>query len=202
MTEITRRMFCGGAAALTVAHGQASKDVAVHRFQTEDLEIEMKIQFRDGYASQGFWFREHTLGRSFCVSVMGEENRDCMTNFRGSLAMAQYRVRPRSKRIPVPNLRELVRTIDRDPRLLSRPPFERTIKLEKGLASDLQAFGYEAAPGEKPIPEKHGPWYLHRQDLFLEPQPAPFLVLYWKHALTSIRVLDIIPGEQTRIVKK
>ena len=51
------------------------------------------------------------------------------------------------------------------------------------------------------MPEAHGPWYLFRQDLFLEPQTAPFLVMYWKHALSSIRVLDLIPGDKTWEVK-
>ena len=98
-------------------------------------------------------------------------------------------------------LREYVKTIDHDARLDLRPPFERTIKLEKGVGSDLQAFGYDPPPGEEPMPEAHGPWYLFRQDLFLEPQTAPFLVMYWKHALSSIRVLDLIPGDETWEVK-
>jgi hypothetical protein len=43
----------------------------------------------------------------------------------------------------------------------------------------------------------HSPWYLFRQDLFLERQPKPFLAIFWKHTFPSIRVLDVIPGEQT-----
>jgi hypothetical protein len=48
----------------------------------------------------------------------------------------------------------------------------------------------------------HGPWCLYRQDLFLEPERTPFLVVLWKHALSSIRLLDMIPGDQTWVVKK
>ncbi|MGH9722097.1 MAG: hypothetical protein ACRD8O_17960, partial [Bryobacteraceae bacterium] len=113
-----------------------------------------------------------------------------------------YRVRPRSTSERMPMLREYVRMIDHDARLGGRPPFERVIKLEKGVGTDLQAFGYELAPGERPAAETHGPWYLFRQDLFLEPQPSPFLVVYWKHKLTAIRVLDVIPGDQTWVIKK
>jgi hypothetical protein len=66
----------------------------------------------------------------------------------------------------------------------------------------LQAFGYEPAPEDGPLSDRHGPWYLYRQDLYLEPQRAPFLILYWKHTLTSIRALDLIPGDQTSVEKK
>jgi hypothetical protein len=95
-----------------------------------------------------------------------------------------------------------VRTIDHDARLPDRPPYGRSIVLKKGVGSDLQAFGYEAALKDEPLPGRHGPWYLFRQDLFLEPQRAPFVTLYWKHALASIRVLDLIPGDQTWLDKK
>ena len=99
-------------------------------------------------------------------------------------------------------MRQHVRTIDHDTRLPDRPPFERSILLKKGVGSDLQAFGYEAAPEAETFAYRHGPWYLYRQDLFLEPQRAPFLTVYWKHALASIRVLDLIPGDQTWLQKK
>ena len=74
--------------------------------------------------------------------------------------------------------------------------------LKKGVGSDLQAFGYEQAPKDESLFDQHGPCYLYRQDLFLEPQRAPFLVVYWKHALASIRVLDLILGDQTWVEKK
>jgi hypothetical protein len=95
-----------------------------------------------------------------------------------------------------------VRTIDHDARLPDRPPMDRSIVLKKGIGSDLQAIGYEPAVKGEPLSGGHGPWYLFRQDLFLEPQRAPFLTLYWKHALASIRVLDLIPGDQTWLDKK
>jgi hypothetical protein len=134
------------------------------------------------------------------LSGNGEEGHNCLSEFRGSLAIAQYRVRPRSGRDATLALRESVRTIDRDVRLADRPPFERTIVLNDGVGSDLQAFGYQPAPQGEALVERHGPWYLLRQDLYLEPQPAPFLILYWKHTLTSIRVLDVILGDQTSVV--
>jgi hypothetical protein len=162
----------------------------------------MTIEFHDGYVSRGFWFGEQMSNRRYCLSAGGDEGPNCVAAFRGSLAIARYRVRPRSRPAVEPVLREYVRTIDRDARLPDRPPFERSIVLKKGIGSDLQAFGYEQATKNESLFDQHGPWYLYRQDLFLDPQRAPFLVVYWKHALASIRVLDLIPGDQTWVEKK
>lgn len=200
--DLNRRRFLGGAAACAWVSPAAARDREVYRFRNPDAEIEMTIEFHDGYASRGFWFGEQTANRNYCLSAGGEEGRNCIAGFRGSLAIARYHVRPRSRRSAEPVLREHVRTIDHDIRLPDRQPVDRSIVLKQGMGSDLQAFGYELAPEDEPLSGRHGPWYLYRQDLFLEPQRAPFLTLYWKHALASIRVLDVIPGEQTWLQKK
>jgi hypothetical protein len=124
-----------------------------------------------------------------------------MVHFVGSLAIAQYEIRSRSKRHRVSCLREHVQTIDRDERLVARPPFDRKLELQSGKASDIQAFGYE----EKAMPpsfEKSAasPWYYFRQDLYLEAENAPFLIIHWKHELSAIRMLDMIPGIGTAVV--
>jgi hypothetical protein len=199
--DLNRRLFLGGLAVLAARPSTAAKK-ETHRFQTADAEIEIAIEFHDGYVSRGFWFSEQMSKRRYCMSAEGDEGRNCLSRFRGSLAIARYRLRPRARRPAELVLREYVRTIDRDARLPDRPPFERAIALEKGVGSDLQAFGYEPAPDDDRLSDRHGPWYLYRQDLYLEPQSAPFLILYWKHALTSIRVLDLIPGDQTWMDKK
>ena len=200
--DLNRRRFLGGAAGFALISPAAARDEEAYRFRTADAEIEMTIEFHDGYASQGFWFGEQMSNRSFCLSGDGEEGRNCIAGFRGSLAIARYRVRPRSHPAVEPVMREHVRTIDHDARLPDRPPFDRSIVLKKGVGSDLQAFGYEAPLEHEPLSGRHGPWYLYRQDLFLEPQRAPFLTVYWKHALSSIRVLDLIPGDQTWLDKE
>jgi hypothetical protein len=199
--DLERRLFLCGAAALVARTATAAKQETYH-FRTADAEIEMTIEFHDGYASRGFWFGEQMSNRSYCLSAGGEQGRNCLGGFRGSLAIARYHVRRRSHPAAEPVLREHVRTIDRDARLPDRPPFDRSIVLQNGFGSDLQAFGYEAAIEDEPLSGRHGPWYLYRQDLFLEPQRAPFLTVYWKHALTTIRVLDLIPGNQTWLDNK
>jgi hypothetical protein len=199
--ELDRRLFLGGAAALAVRSATAAKQEA-YQFRTADARIELSIEFHDGYVSRGFWFGEQMSNRRYCLSAEGDQGRNCVAAFRGSLAIARYRVRPRYRSPAELGLREYVRTIDRDARLPDRPPFERSIALKKGNGSDLQAFGYEPTPEDERLSDRHGPWYLYRQDLYLERQHAPFLILYWKHALTSIRVLDLIPGDQTWVEKR
>jgi hypothetical protein len=200
--DLGRRVFLGGAAAFSLRPATAAEAKEVYRYQTADAGIEMSIEFHDGYASRGFWFGEQMANRRYCLSADGEEGRDCVAAFRGSLAIARYRVRPRPGRAGKLVLREFVRTIDRDARLPDRPPFERSIVLQKGVGSDLQAFGYEPAAENERLSEQHGPWYIYRQDLYLEPQRKPFLILHWKHALNAIRVLDLIPGDQTWVDNK
>jgi hypothetical protein len=201
--DLSRRMLICSAAAFSIRPAPAPTKQEVHRFRTADLNVEMTIEFHDGYTSgSGFWFREEVSSRRFCLSAKGEAGGNCMSNFRGSLAIAKYTVRTRDRQDASPIMREHVRTIDHDARLDGRAPFERSIKLDRGIGSDVQAFGYEGPPGDEARPEMHGPWYLFRQDLFLESQRDPFLVVYWKHAMSSIRVLDLIPGDQTWAIKR
>ncbi len=97
---------------------------------------------------------------------------------------------------------ERVRTIDQDSSLSSRAPFERTIELQDGVASDIQAFGYQtnglAASGESAAADD--PWCLFRQDLHLQGAESLSLVVHWKHTLSAIRLFDVIPGRQTRLI--
>lgn len=207
MGILSRRLFLwsGASLALPATVLPKSKNEQVYLFTTADCDVRMTVEFYDRYASQGFWFEDRFSGRDYCLSAKGEEQRNCLANFTGSLAVARYRIRQRSKSHDVPVLREYVRTIDQDARLQTRPPFERTMELKQGIASDIQAFGYEetASPSNtRRGPEPHGPWCFLRQDLYLREQPAPFLVVYWKHALSAIRILDIIPGDQTWPMQK
>src|SRR5262249_52877385 len=91
---MNRRRFFGGAAAFASISSAAAKDERAYRFRTADAEIEMTIEFHDGYVSRGFWFGEQMSNRTYCLSASGEEGRNCIAGFRGSLAIARYRVRP------------------------------------------------------------------------------------------------------------
>ena len=179
------------------------KDETVYHFATRECDVRMTVEFYDRYASKGFWFDERRTDKQYCLSADGQEGNHCLSNFSGSIAVAHYRVRSRSHSLNRLVLRERVRTIDRDSRLDDRPPFERALPLQGGLASDIQAFGYEPVvsdAGNTEAPQPHEPWCLFRQDLYLDGESAPFLVIHWKHTLSAIRILDLIPGDQTQLV--
>ena len=194
-----RRSFLwrGFTLAAPVAASQA-KNENVYRFATADCDIRMTVEFYDRYTSARFWFNERKENREFCLSATGQEGQNCLPNFTGSLAVAHYHIRPRSKSPRLVALREHVRTIDQDERLQNRAPFERAIELRQGIASDLQAFGYETGgshAAESPVPTD--PWCFLRQDLYFDGGSTPFLIVHWKHTLSAIRILDVIPGAHT-----
>jgi len=195
VSAIGRRMFL--LSGLGLAARAASPGRERRRFATQECEIEMEVEFHDRHSSLGFRFLDQASGRGFCLSRDGDRDRDCVRQFSGALAIAHYHIRSRSRRRRVSALREYVRTIDHDPRFELRPPFEATLEFRQGVASDIQAFGYE---GARPAPAVD-PWYYFRQDLYLDARGEAFLVLHWKHSLDGIRMLDVIPGDGTRQVE-
>jgi hypothetical protein len=205
MPDISRRFFLSNSVALAVplAISPHPKNEAVYHFATSDCDVQLSVEFYDRYSRDGFWFAERHTNRQFCFSGKGEEGADCLANFSGSLAIARYHVRPRSKPPNSIALRERVRTIDQDNLVTLRPPFERAIEFRGGVASDIQAFGYETEglpPAGGPASPPHAPWSLLRQDLYFDGQRKPFLILHWKHTLNAIRLLDLIPGDETHFV--
>jgi hypothetical protein len=179
-----RRSFLWSAALASAP--KARQPETVYRIRAAGCDVRMSVEFYDRYASSGFWFGERRTDRAFCLSASGETGRGCLKNFHGSLAIARYHIRPHAI------LREQVRTIDRDGRLGERPPFERTLNVVDGIVSDIQAFGYE---DNGPAAEGPEPWCFLRQDLYLDAHEAPFLTVHWKHTLSAIRLLDVIPTD-------
>jgi hypothetical protein len=201
-----RRLFLlSGLSIAGLRTSTASTTENVYRFATDRCDIQVSVEFHDSYSSRGFWFNNRRLDAPFCLSLNGEKDRDCIESFVGSLAIARYEVRFHSKHRQVSTLREYVRNIDRDERLEPRSPFHRKVELHRGLASDLQAFGYkESGPSPAPatVTDSASPWYYFRQDLYLEADSVPFLIVHWKHAISAIRMLDIIPAGGTSILSR
>lgn len=170
---------------------------SVRRFVTPECEVRMSVEYFANAAADNLRFRDSLTNRAFCLSPNGEENRACQARFAGSLAIAHYHFRSRSH-APAPiNLRERVLTIDHDGRMDPRPPFEKLLAIERNTVSDIQAFGYDPnQPDGKPF----ALWCLLRQDLFLNQQSAPFLIVHWKHTFDAITLLDVIPGDRTELV--
>lgn len=203
--RLNRRYFMWTALAFSAPPASSARvrDETVYHFSTRECDVRMSVEFYDRYSSKGFWFDERRTDRKFCLSADGQEGHNCLTKFSGSIAVAQYHVRSRPHSPNLLVLRERVRTIDRDSRLDDRPPFERTLQLQGGMASDIQAFGYQpdtASSRNDGAPEPHEPWCLFRQDLYLYGGAAPFLVVHWKHTLSAIRILDVIPGDETQVI--
>jgi hypothetical protein len=208
----TRRSFLMSLTSIALApRALASKSESdpenVRRFVTPECEVRMSVEYFGNSAASTLRFRDSLTSRAFCLSPNGEEDRDCSAQFSGSLAIAHYHFRSRAHQPAPLNLRERVLTIDHDGRMDPRPPFERLLAVQRGQVSDIQAFGYNPDAHNPDTPDQpalHGKplalWCLMRQDLFLNDQPAPFLIVHWKHTFDAITLLDVIPGERTALV--
>ncbi len=165
--------------------------------------MRMSVQFLANASTEGFQFRDTLTNRSFCLSANGEEDRGCLQRFVGAMAIARYTFHSRHHGTSPLNLRERVLTIDNDCRMNPPPPFERVLTAEREVISDIQAFGYnpddpqQAAFRTKPL----AAWRLLRQDLYLNGQPTAFLILHWKHTLDFISLVDVIPGDNTELIR-
>ena len=204
LSRHTRRSLLvslAGAALATKALAWKSENAAenVRRFMTPECEIKMSVEYFANAAADSFRFRDSLTNRAFCLSPNGEENRACQARFAGSLAIAHYHFRSRSHaQMPI-NLRERVLTIDHDGRMDPRPPFEKLTAIQRGTVSDIQAFGYNPDTPNQSDGKPLALWCLLRQDLFLNQQPEPFLIVHWKHTFDAITLLDVIPGDRTEL---
>ena len=171
---------------------------SVFRFLTPECEVQMSVQYFGQSDGDNFRFRDRLQDRAFCLSSKGNEDAGCLLRFSGSIAVALYHFRPRVRSQVPGNLRERVLTIDHDLRMEPQPVMERGMAVERDMVSDIQAFGYNRNSTDPPVPETV--WCLLRQDLFLNDQPEPFLILHWKHTLQSIQLIDVIPAGETRAI--
>jgi hypothetical protein len=195
-----RRCFLWSLASFGLtAKSQASekRPEPVYCFSTPVGEVRMSVQYFASSSINSFRFRDNLTNRTFCLSATGDENQACLERFVGSMAIAHYQFHSRLRSGAPLNLRERVLTIDHDSRILPRAPFERVLAVERAAVSDIQAFGYNADNAE---PTTSAVWYLVRQDLYMNDQATAFLVIHWKHTLDLISLLDVIPGDGTRLI--
>jgi hypothetical protein len=202
-----RRVFLWSLAGLgltTQISNAEKQSERVHRFLTPECEVRMSVQYFGKSSTNGFRFRDQLANRAFCLSANGDRDQSCRERFVGSIAIARYEFRSRLHPQLLFNLRERVLTIDHDSRMSPRPPFEKALTVEREVASDIQAFGYslddpqQGASAEEPA----AVWCLLRQDLYLNDQSNAFLIVHWKHALDFISLVDVIPGEGTKLISK
>jgi hypothetical protein len=168
-----------------------------HRFKAAGYLWQMTLEYYDWPAVNRLSFLNQITGRSFCASTENRPASDCTNSFVGSVGIARYRIMQQGA-TRLPRLRERVRTIDRCDWLTERPPFERVIEWQNGLASDIQAFGFF----ENGTGTTDNAWCIFRQELYLENtvsktnqrEAIPALILHWKHTLKQVRMLDVIVG--------
>jgi hypothetical protein len=180
---------------------QANAETA-YRLLTPECEVQMSVEYFARTSAESFRFRDSLTNRSFCLSTNGDEDQSCVQHFSGSMAIARYHLRSRIPSQTAVALRERVLTIDHDARMSPRGPFERVLAAERDIVSDIQAFGYDPNDPTRPRPDpgQVPVWCLLRQDLYLNDQPAAFLIVHWKHTLDSISLVDVIPGERTELI--
>src|SRR6266702_5113708 len=98
MAVLTRRLLLASGFSLAAHAGPpAPKNAVVRRFATAECDIQMTVEFHDRYSTRGFWFDERSADRHFCLSARGEDARDCMVSFAGSLAITRYPIRMRAQ---------------------------------------------------------------------------------------------------------
>jgi len=200
-----RRAFLRSLATVGASAGLATKALAwkpeasetVYRIRTPECEVRMSVEYFGNSEVSALRFRDSMNQRALCLSANGEADPNCGARFSGSMAIAHYHFRSRSHGQPPLRLRERVLTIDHDSRIDPRPPFERLLAVERQTVSDIQAFGYTP---DNPPSAPGALWCLVRQDLFLNEQPAAFLIVHWKHTFDAIHLLDVIPGDRTELV--
>jgi hypothetical protein len=173
----------------------------VYRFLTPVCEVRMSVQYFARSSASSFRFRDDLTNRTFCLSANGEQDRDCLERFVGSMAIAQYQFRSRRHSGQPAGARADNRSRRSDK---PRAPFERALAIERAIVSDIQAFGYNPDDTVQGTPSADllAVWYLVRQDLYLNDQATAFLIVHWKHTLNLISLLDIIPGDGTELISE
>jgi hypothetical protein len=78
------------------------------------------------------------------------------------------------------------------------------LAVQREVVSDIQAFGYNEDEPEKAASDTKSLvlWCLLRQDLYLNDQAEPFLIVHWKHTVDFISLLDVIPGDRTQLISE
>ena len=176
----------------------ATEATTVYRVQTPGCTIEMQIGSSKRYSGTPVFFYPEEIGlQKQCLSETGDlDSGNCVKRFVGAVAVVRFYAKRGDAECSA--MREYVRVIDQDSESKHLPPYERTISLGTGTGSDIQLFGFDqralVTGGELPPS-----WRLFRQELFLDQTTKPFLIVHWKHTLTSIGLMDVIPVGTTQL---
>ena len=151
---------------------------------TTSGDIQITIDFYNKIEGDPLRF----LGGDACIAFDGGECNRKDENFVGSFAIVHFATKRVAK------LRERVKVIDQEEHMPEQPPFTKSVNVVNGVASDVQLFGH--AKGNAG-PDANALWLISRQELFLNDERTPFLVLHWRHSVERIILIDVIPGTGT-----
>jgi hypothetical protein len=175
--SLGRRAFL---AAGVICKGRRSESYV---FVSTGWRVDAQVELHDRFDGRQLWALDaHQLWRWCLPSGQGP----CATSFQGAFAIARFSVQPAAER-----LRERLKLLDESEPGLALREVERSIPLVRGSGSSVHAF--------------HGAvrkWCVYRQDVFIDDQRAPFVVILWKQALESIRLLHLMPGGEAWTVKR
>ena len=204
MLQPSRRSFLGTLAAAVPAAGIAVKQKTnadpAFRFAVAGCEFDLTVKPYGKVSSDDFAFIDEKTKRRFCMPANSTKEGGCVAGFRGAMSVAQYQFHRSFPTSGPCRIREHVITIDHDNRINPHPPVEEYVAIEQDAASDIQAFGFTP---ENPMDTRStfvSPWALMRQDIYFDEQKSPVLILHWKHSLETIVLVDVIPGEKTRVM--
>jgi len=147
-------------------------------FQVADGKIELQLGQTLIYNHEPLRFVNS--GKSICLA--GAAENQCPI-FTGALRTVLIKVSGKSAKGAT--LRERVRQIDHSAGIAERAEFNKALPLQEGMATDIQAFGFDDA-----TPGALGDFETCRQELFLGESTVPFAVLTWKRTLKSIEIVS------------
>ena len=189
--------------AAALADRASEPHEAMYFFSTGQYSIEMKVTFEEPYRGRRLVvYSNLEPNREICLSANGQPD-GCLERFVGALSTVQFSIKLRNgKRPSSETIREYVTTIAQTSKLPRQDPFWRQERVVDGLASDVQAFGYDESPIPKDQRQKVREewsklWLVFRQELYIGQDSQPFAVIEWKHTLDKIGIVRVIPRQPT-----
>jgi hypothetical protein len=170
---------------------------ALFAFSTSKYNIEVRVSFPVPYEGKRLLvYRSTDPGKQVCLSTEPGGS-GCTENFVGALAFVAFEVkRVADGRPAAASIREVVTLVGQSPGMPGRPPFIMSIGLADGIGSDMQVFGYDESPlppveraAEREVAK--AAWRLYRQELYMDKDRQPFVVIEWLHTTTRIRILRV-----------
>jgi hypothetical protein len=171
-----------------------------YEFTTEKYAVEMRVSFSDPYEGKRLvLYSDGDPGKEVCPPIAAAST--CIENFVGALAVVEFKVTRVADGKPASaSIREIVTVVDQSPGLPERPPYAMSVSLINGIGSDLQVFGYD----EGPLPasgraaEREAAktaWRRYRQELYLDADREPFVVIEWYHTTSRICIVRVQDGD-------